>query len=588
MNIFTGWRQFLNEAREFDEKLVRAAILDVIPHAVIGTARTVSDHALGDGQVKAHFHAREGFVEHPQDIEIEVEIEEASKQDLERWRESSQARYLSQQHHYDVRLRSSEPQHGDSKVTKVRIFDFDDTLALTKERVHVRDKTTNEIIKTLQSQEELDEFTSIPEEERKEYFIDFEEFSNVYEPEEVQEITQILKDVVGAEERDPHRAILILTARNQDSEKSIRKFLHDIGITSAAQRLITVVGVGESTDEEIDTFPRKSGGQTLPSSELKAQEIRNLLEEHPLVREVLFFDDSQPNISAVAKLREEYPNIKFVLKKITHTSDALRVRSEAVKGDGEYQALATADRQKNNHRLLDLGSNTTKPKKWTFRRKGTTESAPPGALEESRAISPQKGVVIAIFGPSACGKTELKKRILNSYPFFDEIKSTSTRRPRELAGAVDAERDREYNFIEVGGVGGFFDKVKQDELVNVNNYGGNWYGTERGALERMKNSVILTDLSSVEPLHRTLQQMGKQVAFVYCDPPPVNDLLRRHRDRKDYVGYDVMGRINMALEEIEAHEKEVPKLESRVPIYYRDEIFGLLDSIKGAQHGSKL
>ncbi len=449
-------------------------------------------------------------------------------------------------------------------ITKLRIFDFDDTLADTKEHAVVLN-ANNEVIHTLDTQKAIDEFESLPEEDRHGQYIAFDEFDTVTGAREIEEISSILRNVVKAEQRDPHRIIMILTARSQGAEGDIRAFLQDIGIDD---EYIQVVGVG---GEDLK----------VTSSAAKAQQIDNLLDLHPNVKEVLFFDDSEKNVAAVQALREKYrnrsdrPDVKFTIKKITHDDDKLRVRNvtmEEAKGDGQYQRAAMGVRNKFNREMVDTGGNRTRPPTWTQREPGTTVSAPPGAMEEG---GKKDGMVIAIFGPSACGKTELKKHILNMHPEFEEIQSVSTRERREEAGASGGARDVEYQFVDRSE---FLERLKNKELVNVNLYDENFYGTDVDELENTKKAVMLTDISSVESLYNTAQNLGINLVFVYCYPDSLTQLIDRQHGRKQIPGYNMDARLEMAIKELDDHERKVPRLEKVVPIYHREEIFKLLSS----------
>ena len=178
-------------------------------------------------------------------------------------------------------------------VTKLRIFDFDDTLAATKEVTYIRDKKTSNIINALATQEELDNYVKNEDE-----YLDYNEFETVTEPEEITQITDILRDVVRAEEADPERIIMVLTARPQLAERDIRAFLQDIGIN--------------------DTYINVKG--TAPEgAEGKVKEIERLLALYTSVNDVQFFDDSSANISAVSKLanKKMYKDrIEFRIRKI--------------------------------------------------------------------------------------------------------------------------------------------------------------------------------------------------------------------------------------------------------------------------------
>ena len=159
---------------------------------------------------------------------------------------------------------------------KLRILDFDDTIASTNEKVKLYMNGGREH-RLLSS----DEF-AIHELQPGEYYDEssFYQFDdvNVDEAEPIEQIVSILRSFVGA---PGSRKILILTARNQKAETGIRNFLRSINIDDAN---IDVVGVGDKR----------------PVEKVKVihDYLTNVLDG---VRFVSFFDDSGPNVTAVKR-----------------------------------------------------------------------------------------------------------------------------------------------------------------------------------------------------------------------------------------------------------------------------------------------
>ena len=111
---------------------------------------------------------------------------------------------------------------------KLRVFDFDETLALTKSFIYV--KLPNGKEKKLTP----GEYAVYKEKPGEEY--DFRDFYSVQEPQELKRITKVLKRIIGKNGGD---GVYILTARPQAVEKHVQQYLKDIGIN---QR-IPVVGL---------------------------------------------------------------------------------------------------------------------------------------------------------------------------------------------------------------------------------------------------------------------------------------------------------------------------------------------------------
>ena len=153
----------------------------------------------------------------------------------------------------------------------LRILDFDHTVAFTGELVYIM-SPEGEVVETLDS-EEYSHHSFSRDEVIAGYYYDFREFDDV-NPEKAREnhhVTEILRNFVNA---SPERIILILTARNQESESGIRNYLDTIGIDHSK---IAVVGVGSSA-------PQK-----------KVDIVKNYLDEYPTITAVSFFDDSRAN-----------------------------------------------------------------------------------------------------------------------------------------------------------------------------------------------------------------------------------------------------------------------------------------------------
>jgi guanylate kinase len=246
------------------------------------------------------------------------------------------------------------------------------------------------------------------------------------------------------------------------------------------------------------------------------------------------------------------------------------------KGPGQYQQMARKARRKNNNQLLRRGANTYHPPSWKRVKKGTTVSAPPGALEEVEGSKENKDLILAVFGPSGSGKTHTRQIILSTLPHFEEIKSFSTRPKRELPGAKNNEIDNEYRFTSFDD---FADRMRNKNLVNIVNYEDNWYGTDVDDVEIVKQGVLITDISSLHELYDTVTGLGKDIIFVYPEIPSLAELTRRHRERydKNYLHHydnpeeEFVKRRLKAEDEILEFYQQLPALKSDLPILSLDE-----------------
>ena len=180
-------------------------------------------------------------------------------------------------------------------ITKLRVFDFDDTLTHATARIVVRDTETGEEIRTL-DQGELDTY-----EEKEGEELDFSEFKAV--PEEtkpIEEIIKIFRNMV--EHPDKDRKVMIITARMTAAESEIEDYLKNLDI--------------DIGDVEIVGTEGKS----------KAPYVQRELEGLPNVNNFIMFDDSEKNLKDVREMMEEdFPNIKVELRQPKIEDGSVRV-----------------------------------------------------------------------------------------------------------------------------------------------------------------------------------------------------------------------------------------------------------------------
>lgn len=163
--------------------------------------------------------------------------------------------------------------------SKLRIFDFDDTLVKTDATIKVTDpdgKTTSMT---------PGEFAVHEIDDSNQY--DFSEFeqANLINPREIKKVTKVLRNVLNA---GGEREVAILTARTPAAQQSIEDYLDDIGIDSGK---INIVLVGTSD----------------PLA--KANWVENKIVDG--ATDILFLDDSGKNIDAVLNLKNKHPNVKI-------------------------------------------------------------------------------------------------------------------------------------------------------------------------------------------------------------------------------------------------------------------------------------
>jgi len=179
----------------------------------------------------------------------------------------------------------------ETPITKLRVFDFDDTLAHARDRdgralakIKVINTKTGEI-RTLDSQKEFEAYEETEGEE-----LDFSEYKDVPEDTQpIEKILSILENMVNHPDKD--RKVMIITARMSEAVPEIKEFLEKLAINTSE---IEIIGTGGKD---------------------KSPYIKKELENFPTVDSFIMFDDSEKNLTDVREMMEEdFPNIKVELR----------------------------------------------------------------------------------------------------------------------------------------------------------------------------------------------------------------------------------------------------------------------------------
>ena len=183
---------------------------------------------------------------------------------------------------------SFEKWRGFINESKLRVFDFDDTLVKSQSKIKITrpDGSTDELTPG--------EYAIEGENPENEY--DFSEFEEVIDPQEIEKVTNILRNVVNA--GTDGREIVILTARRPISEDAIKNYLEEIEIDISR---ITFVLLGDAD----------------PLA--KSDWIENKIKEG--ATDILFLDDSGKNVDAVLDLKQQYPDIKIDARQVKYAEE---------------------------------------------------------------------------------------------------------------------------------------------------------------------------------------------------------------------------------------------------------------------------
>ncbi len=154
-----------------------------------------------------------------------------------------------------------------------------------------------------------------------------------------------------------------------------------------------------------------------------------------------------------------------------------------------------------------------------------------------------KGSLFIISGPSGSGKDTVLKEVFKLLPNVAFSISTITRpmRPGEIEG-------EKYNFVSKEK---FLSMLENDELLEFNEYIGNFYGTPRKpvdkALAEGRDMILEVDVNGAFKVKEKM----KDAVSIFIMPPSFTELKRRLSSRGTDDEAVINKRMNEALREIE-------------------------------------
>jgi len=153
------------------------------------------------------------------------------------------------------------------------------------------------------------------------------------------------------------------------------------------------------------------------------------------------------------------------------------------------------------------------------------------------------GLLVVISSPSGGGKDSVINELLKLLPNSMRLVTTTSRSPRP--GNVDSV---DYYFISQAE---FEDKMKNDAMVEYNNYAGNYYGIERSKLQEAlgKNDVVFTQIE-VNGKHN-LDKAKIDHLSIFLLPDNLDVLAERVRNRGGVSEEEITKRMEIAKQEIE-------------------------------------
>lgn len=181
----------------------------------------------------------------------------------------------------------------------------------------------------------------------------------------------------------------------------------------------------------------------------------------------------------------------------------------------------------------------------------------------------QKGLLIVLSGPSGVGKGTIRKKVFEdlSLNLVYSI-SMTTRKPRRFE--VDG---RDYFFVSEEE---FKQKLDNNELLESARFVGNYYGTPREYVEKLRNEGKNVFLEiEVEGARQVLSKcQGADVMSIFLIPPSFEELEKRIRGRRS--------------EPEEIIQERLSKAKREMKLKYQYQYIVLNDNVKRAAEEIKL
>lgn len=158
----------------------------------------------------------------------------------------------------------------------------------------------------------------------------------------------------------------------------------------------------------------------------------------------------------------------------------------------------------------------------------------------------KKGILILLSGPSGVGKGTVRKQIFkNTNLNLAYSISMTTRKPRE--GEVDGQ---DYFFVSEER---FQEAIKNNELLEYARFVGNYYGTPKAYVERLREEGKNVFLEiEVEGAKKVLEEYKDDdgVVSIFLLPPSLHELEKRIRGRRSEPEHIIQERLGKAKREM--------------------------------------
>ncbi|MDP5169410.1 MAG: guanylate kinase [Bacteroidia bacterium] len=155
------------------------------------------------------------------------------------------------------------------------------------------------------------------------------------------------------------------------------------------------------------------------------------------------------------------------------------------------------------------------------------------------------GHILILSAPSGAGKTTLAGKVLSRFSQFEFSVSATTRAPRHYE-----EHGKHYYFLDQEE---FEELLEQDAFIEWEEvYPGRYYGTLRSEIDRIlaHHHFPVLDIDVDGGVH-VKRDYGDRAVSVFIQPPSIEALEQRLRNRKADSEEDIQQRLKKAAHELE-------------------------------------